>query len=316
MRYKTLNFLIFVFACVVGLSSQATPSCDDYLEGRWPAQEAPTSGGAIAPHAKSYGDAARAAGLRFVMRLVPPRFILNALEEGGVDFGSGAPVRLQKSAYDRPLIPLFDHDHGAFIQHTIAASTSRRNGFEEVKVNEWFVGVIYPVEILDFVPFQFSGKANPHEIGAPEEMSSETVSPESFGKIVQWMVDHPTWENSGFPSWNLQIHADSDLPLKRSAMLWIPAPLLRNFGGSRLLFFPGLGDPDLPRKDESFFVQIGKYDPDHPRANGEGWVQVKPEGNEFTLPWLDASLRIGTWYKAMPNWKDVEMALAKQAQLR
>lgn len=287
-----------------------------------------SSGAGTLSRTKQPGFAAmaRAEGIEFLMVSVSHEKFLQLVEasqQGEVKLvasgvgiaGSGGE---QGQVFNHPderfnhsMVPLHKGHVGHWAHQLIGdGSDSIGMGVRYKGWNRWAVGLVFPVEILDFFEFEITGSSTVEE--RKEAMAygrsrpyftSASLDLEKFRAVISDKISNPTYPESWDANSDWHFHFNEGIPLWAMSFVWIPAPLADVIlPGSADL--PGMNARNLPERGQGFQQRIFSQDPDASR----GWTNLKPF-QENWLEFLNVEESIATWFNIVPDWNKVAAAI-------
>lgn len=267
----------------------------------------------------SYASSARKLGLEFLMvTMRPDRFVSlmrSAQNSRPIFRASGIGVQDLGERYDHSMKPLLINDVGKWAHQLIGGRGDAIGmGVRSKMVDQWEVGLIFPVEILDHIPFTITSTRTLRDrqlrvgtgLGGELFNSERENASEQFEDILRDEMTNPPYQDSYNFIDYFQIHFENGVPLEFVALYWVPAPLVKAFGSDRL---PGVNSPLVPEAGQPFHVTISIQTP----GMGRGWTDVRPPV-ENLFEFFDPKLRVGTWFNVIPDWRVVRTELEKSKQ--
>jgi hypothetical protein len=277
-----LSCVLGIWPCAFATKSPVPHTCESNL---------------AKPKQSAFSQAARRAGVKFLLMKMSPKNFKQLIEavRPGDEVQIEPRIFLDEETYftfDLGFTPVFERDSGQWAHQLIRnGSDTIFEGVRYVAPNDWRIGFLFPVEVLDLINFDHQWVSS-YGSGSPEEFESK----------LRHMAQNPPYPGS----YNVEIRPTikgqegQTIPFSMARLIWIPAPLIVGTKAP----FPGKGNPILPAKNQSFSMRISYPDSGTPH----GWTDVVPPSDDGSQ-WLDPNMGLGTWCNVVPDWAMVDRTL-------
>lgn len=218
--------------------------------------------------------------------------------------GDSGTLTHYTSRFRQSMLPLMQMDSLQWAHNLIANRGEMIcEGCRIVMLDMWSVGIIFPVEILDYFDFIVSSNRSQVEIKKRMGTGSGRHIFNSENDSVEIFKEKIKAELSGFRDFDsFDFHFIEKIPLSLAVMIWIPAPLLNELGEATSLPYPGLNQLRVPPKGQAFSIQVSEKVREHQ------WRQL-PLIQEAYMKYFNPELALGTWFNTLPNWEEISQAL-------
>ena len=259
----------------------------------------------------SFSQAMRGAGVRYLLLTVSQKRYLQAAAQHSTR--DAVLTALLKSHKTVTLTPLWDQDRGRHAAPLLnLGELTRRDGVDYYYDNQWHVGFILPVELLDQVGFQVDVVTMQ---GAPVQLQSENFRPDQLFQLAGVAAAFERYPESEYPKRHrirpndnifFTLNAAQKLPETFHSLLWLPAPLIRTLD-SAWKDFPGAGHTLIPLAGAPLHVRIVVEDPEGYLGLASAPLATVDETERF----FDGAMGFGTWFYYLPDWRIVEKNVLK-----
>lgn len=296
-------------------------ACKDRLVSK------PKRGTLSNPKLPGAGQIAREMGIEFlIVRVSYDRLVamVEGAREGDVQiFAGGAGIVSPRSGirdvgerFDHSMAPLMRQHKGKWAHQLIGNGGDIIGmGVRSKMVDQWKVGLIFPVEILDYFDFVITSSRTVDDrikamtFGRSKDLFDSTKDGlEKFREVAGWQVNNEPHPQSTDVNSYWHIHFNEPIPAWTMSMLWIPAPLADHHSSPRTRSqIPGVDSKMMPPKGKAFSTRIAYQTPNI----GRGWTDVIPP-QEDTMEFFAPEDSLGTWFNTIPDWALVSSILNQQ----
>ncbi len=209
-------------------------------------------------------------------------------------------------SFEHSMIPLMTRDQGRWAHSLIGdGSDFISMGVRYKNADQWKVGLIFPVEILDYFDFEI-GSAFASAFGSNWFKSNSGTEAE-FRRALELEYPDQYPDSKSAYVYGAGFSFTEEIPVHLVELVWMPAPMIKSFVPGDHSKYPGLGSPLVPPAGKAFEMRISWQTP----GIGRGWTDVIPP-HENTTEFFDASQSLGTWFNTVPDWQIVRTQLALQ----
>lgn len=276
-----------------------------------------------------YAEAAKKLGLRFLLLKMKPEnyntvaLMAHSLKSNnvaikatgsGVESEDGKDTNYPETRFNQSMIPLLQRDSGKWAHQLIGNGSDMISAGVRIKpISDWSIGLIVPVEVLDYYDFTITSTITPADrlsqiISGMGNVvfDSQKSDLENFKDVFAHQVSALHYPHSYDVFSYYQFHLEQPLPLSEVALIWIPAPILNEQLTDEWSSFPGQWQLRLPPRGQPVRVQLSI-------ATGvNSWRYVAPHKEAFEK-YLDVNEGLGTWFNIVPDWGAVADKISESA---
>jgi|GEM_PF-5413773 len=263
-----------------------------------------------------YSQIARDHGVRFFLMKLSPQIFTDMVASSEPSSQISIPVTsgydpVLNKAYDHSLLPIFTRDVGKFAHQMIRnGNDSIGNGVRTVRPQEWRIGLLFPVEVLDSIELSISHTMTVEaRLYGSESVDVHSLSSGEFKNFMEKTeLGTEAYRSGRDPEMNIDFSSlkGEELLVSEASLIWIPSPILDIIVAGRSRFL-GEDHPLLPKRGEVFKARISEQDTTQPR----GWRDLFPEKTN-SLELVDGSLNLASWFHEVPDWDVVQSFLETQ----